>query len=251
MIYAVILAGGKGTRMNSNNINKVALKIDGKPLIVYAVEKVTEFADKVIVVIGAYADSVKQCLTNFQVEYAYQDQQLGTADAVARALNLIKNSSDNLVLIGYGDHMMHYKNNTIKQLIDYHKTRDADLTLVSVFFDDPNLLAWGRVIKNKQGKIIAIVEQKDATEEELKIKELNAGFYVVRASFLKKFLPQITPSPATGEYYLTDLVKLAVENGYKVENYTVDFAEVGYGVNTPQQLKLTEQMLIKSKQDSN
>ncbi|GIW62493.1 MAG: UDP-N-acetylglucosamine pyrophosphorylase [Patescibacteria group bacterium] len=246
MIYTVILAGGKGTRMNSVNINKTALPIAGKPMIVYAVEKIAEISDKIIVVVGAYAESVKQCLKNYDIEYAYQAQQLGTADAVKQALPLIENENS-LVLIGYGDHMMHYKKQTIKDLISFHKTHNSGLSLVSVTYDNPDSLGWGRVIRNSNGEVTAIVEQKDANPQERKIKELNAGFYVIESGLLKQYLPQIKPSPVTGEYYLTDLVKLAVTDNFKVLNYSVDFNEVGYGVNTPEQLKLAEQMILKAK----
>lgn len=238
-IIGIILAAGKGTRINSHKVNKVCLPFNGKPLINYAVNLMQQVAEQTIIVVGAYSDSVKQVLTNETVTYVYQQDQLGTADAVKTAIHSLQKPVD-LVLVGYGDHMMFYNPTTIQQLISLHQQTQASMSLISCVYDKPNELSWGRIIRNNQGKIIDSREQKDATEAEKKITELNAGFYCFDFNFLKANLAKVPRSPVSGEYYINSLVKIATDQGLTVSSLKVPFHQVGIGINNKEELQLSQ-----------
>ena len=246
MIAAILLAAGKGTRIKSKDRNKVTLPFLNKPLIVYGVDLMNGIADKTIVVVGAFHESVKEVLEGHDVVFAYQHNQLGTAHAVKAGLLKIDDLSLNpeSVIICYGDHTMFYKRETVQALLNKHENGDANLSLLTTHYPEPNRLAWGRIIRDKKDSVIAIVEQKDATEEQKKITEINPGFYVVRTNFLWKAVYRIDPSPVSGEYYITDLIKIAVEDGERINTMTVPFNEVGIGINKIEELEESQKIYI-------
>src|SRR3989344_6532086 len=180
-IAGIILAAGKGTRINSasGGKNKVTLPFLNKPLIIYGVELLQTYAKPVVVVIGAFADSVKDVLQSHDVIYAYQKELLGTGDATKAGVESLNKifEKPNSVLVGYGDHTMFYKNETVKQLIELQTKSLAAISMITTVHHSPDKLAWGRIIRNEKGDIIDSIEQKDATEEQKKIKELNTCFY--------------------------------------------------------------------------
>ncbi len=251
MITSIILAAGKGKRMNSKNNNKVANLFAGKPLVSYGVELMKKVSQKQIVVLGAFSNSVENVLKNYSnLIYAYQKKRLGTGHAVNIALKEIEknNLKPKIILVGYGDHMMFYKENTIKNFIDNHIKNQAAMSLITVFYDNPDKLAWGRIIKDKKTNlIINSVEQKDASPKEKKIKELNAGFYCFDYQLLKKFINKIPKSKITGEYYLNSLVKIFADSDFKVISFPVGFEEVGIGVNNKEELEISEKLFLSLK----
>lgn len=240
-VIGLILAAGKGTRINSHQSNKVCLPFANRPLIVYAVKLMKAVAQQTVVVVGAFAQSVKQALADYKVIYVTQTQQLGTAHAVKTAIRALKTKPD-LVLVGYGDHMMFYQPETIKKLIKLHLESRAVMSLISCQHENPNELAWGRIIRDKHGRVIDSREQKDATDDEKQITELNAGFYCFDFAFLKANLDKIPLSPISKEYYLNSLVKIASDQGLTVSALHVPFAEVGIGINCEEELVLSEQL---------
>ena len=209
-------------------------------MIAYGVETLLPVAQQIIVVVGAFSESVKQALKDYPVTYVHQYKRLGTGHAAMVGLKAIK-SSPSCVLVGYGDHMMFYKKDTIEKLIKLHKEKNATITLVSTFYDHPNELAWGRIIRGKDGDVLDIVEQKDATESQRSIQEINPGFYCFDFEFLKKYFPKLKKSPVTKEYYLTDMIKMAVSLGKKVAALQVPFGSVGIGVNRYEELGRSQQ----------
>ncbi len=241
-VGAIILAAGKGTRMKSETQNKVALLFHGKPIIAYGVEMTLQVANHVVVVVGAMAESVKKSLEGFDVEYAQQSDQRGTGHAAHVGLETLKNHKPELVLVGYGDHMMFYKPERIRELIQLHKDETADISLLTTIYSSPNEIAWARIIRDDQNNVVGLVEQKDATEQQRKIEEVNPGFYCFNATFLEEFLPQITESPVTHELYLTDLLQLASKHGKKIVALSVPFQEVGIGVNRPEELHESQKL---------
>lgn len=250
MIIGIILAAGKGTRMKSKDKNKVALPFLNKPLIVYSVKLMKQVANKTLVVIGAFHESVKEALKKFKVIYAYQKKRLGTAHAVKVAVEKIieLNLSPQLVLVGYGDHTMFYKKEDIKKLIALHQKEKAIMTLITVEHDNQNL-HWGFILRNKKGEIIDSIEYKDADEEiRGKIKELNAGFYCFDFNFLKKYIQKVPRSIVTGEYYINSLIKIATNLGFKVCALKVPFSSVGIGVNRWDELEESQKLYLKMKQ---
>ncbi len=251
MISSIILAAGKGTRMNSKTNNKVINLFAGKPLIFYGIELMKKVSQKQIIVLGAFSDSVKNILKNYSnLIYTYQKKRLGTGHAVKIALKEIEkmNLKPKLILVGYGDHMMFYKKNTIKNFINNHIKNQAAMSLISVFYDNPDELAWGRIIRDKKTNlVIDSIEQKDATFEERKIKELNAGFYCFDYQLLKKFINKTPKSKITGEYYLNSLVKIFADNDFKVISFPVNFEEVGIGINKKEELEASEKLFLSLK----
>jgi len=250
MVIGVILAAGKGTRINSKKVNKTAFLFNNKPIIQYGIDLFDKITDKTIVVVGAYAKSIKKILKGKKIYFSYQKNLLGTGEAVKSALQKIDQLkfSSNLLLVGCGDHLMFYKQNTIKKLIKKHQEKKAQVSLITVFYDQPDKLAWGRIIRDEKGLVIGIVEQKEADQEIKKIKELNAGFYCFNTQFLRGNINKIKKSPLSGEYYLTDLVKIAQEKNNKIVSLKVPFQEVGIGINTQEQLDKSERLYKKFKE---
>jgi len=230
----VILAAGKGTRIKSKNINKVVLPLAGKPMISYVVAKLLNMKlPDIFVVVGFAKKSVMEVLGN-KVKYVIQKKRMGTASAVRAAINDIE--SFNTVLILQGDDSAFYPRALLENLLLAHQKKSPVITLLTVKKKNP--LGLGR-IKRKKGKVMAIVEEKNASDEERKINEINAACYVFSVPFLKKYLPKIKLNPLKKEYYLTDLVEIAVKNELPIETYTAP-EKIFMGVNTQEELKLAQ-----------
>ncbi len=240
------MAAGKGTRIDSKKINKAAYPFLGQPMILYAVELLEEICDKTIVVVGALAQSVKEALKGKDVIYAYQKQQLGTGHALKAGFEVAIPYSPTIVLAGYGDHMMFYKKETIKSLIAAHKEAKAAVSLIVTDYKEPDKLAMGRIIRGKDKLIIDIIEQKDANEKQRQIQELNAGFYCFDFQFLLKNIDKLKKSEKTHEYYLTDMVKIAIGQGGRVIGFPVPFAQVGLGVNRYEELIKSQKLYLQT-----
>ncbi len=242
-VASIILAAGKGTRINSKDINKVAYNFLSKPMVIYGVKIFEKVSSPVIVVVGAFAESVKEALRDFpEIVFVTQKEQLGTGHAVRSALKKLEDRPPRLVLIGMGDHMMFYKQKTIQKLIDTHLKEKATVTFVTTLYDKPDELAWGRVERDKNKVVRDIVEQKDATEKQRKIKEVNAALYCFNYRFLKEHIRGIKKSPVTGEYYLTDIILRAFKRYKKVIGMRVRFREVGIGVNREDELEKSQSL---------
>lgn len=245
-ITGIILAAGKGTRIKSNGTNKVSYLFLNKPIILYGVELFEKICDEIVVVVGAYAQSVKDIIDGKRkIKYVLQKKRLGTGHAVKLALAELKKDAPSLVLIGMGDHMMFYKAQTIKKLIDKHIKQKCAVSFISTKYHDPDALAWGRVERDKSGNVLDIVEQKDASAKQLKIKELNSAFYCFEYSFLRNNISKIKKSEVTKEYYLPDLIKIALVNKQKVHAMVVHFREIGIGINKKEELENSQKLYKK------
>lgn len=244
MIVGIILAAGKGTRIRSKDRNKVTLPFLNKPLIIYSVELMQAVCDKTVVVIGAFAQSVKAVLKKYPIIYAYQKEQLGTAHAVQVGLDKIKSFSHmpDIVLVGYGDHMMYYSLNNAAELIKYHKEKKAVMTIVTTMMEKP--FGYGRIIRNAKKNVIAIVEEKEAGDKVKKIKEINAGLYCFNYDFLKNNLKKIQQSSVSNEYYLPDLVKIAIFQNMKVAGLVIPYSNVGIGINRTEELEESQKLYL-------
>lgn len=230
----VILAAGKGTRIKSKNINKVVLPLAGKPMISYVVAKLLNMKlPDIFVVVGFAKKSVMDVLGD-KVKYIIQKKRLGTASAVRAAMKDI--ASYNTALVLQGDDSAFYTKELLINLLMVHQKKSSVITLLTVRKENP--FGLGR-IKRKKGKVIAIVEEKNASDEERKINEINAACYVFSVSFLKKYLPKIKLNPLKKEYYLTDLVEIAVKNELPIESYTAP-EKIFMGVNTQEELTLAQ-----------
>lgn len=244
MITGIILAAGKGTRINSREVNKVVLPFLGKPIIKYGVDLFSEITNPLVIVVGAFAESVQKVLSNDAVLYAHQEKQVGTSDAVWQGLKQLASYTPQLVLVGYGDHMMFYKKQTIKDLIQKHREEKASMSVITTLYDNPT--GYGRIVRNKEGYVVDCIEEKDATNDQKHIKEINSGLYCFDYPFIYENIPHIKPSPVTGEYYLTDLIKIAAEQQKKIVGFQVPFEEVGIGINKEQELTQSQKLYLEN-----
>ncbi len=236
-IDVVILAAGKGTRMKSDLPKPLHLLL-GKPLINYVIESAAPLADNPpLIIVGYGGDQIKDTLGD-QLRYASQSELLGTGHAVQQAEDLLRGQSD-LVLVLYGD-MPLVRTQTLQNLIQTQKTNSGPLTLLTFLDDNPR--GFGRITRNQSGLIQKIVEEVDATPEQLEIKELNAGMYCFKADWLWSSLKKLTPS-ASGEYYLTDLIELAANEGQIASSVQIEDPDELIGINTRVHLAETAQIL--------
>lgn len=245
MIAGIILAAGKGTRIKVKNKNKVTLPFLNKPLITYGVDLLTSLADRVVVVVGAYHESVKSTLKDYEVIYAYQKKRLGTAHATKVGLDKLASLSlqPELVIVAYGDHTMFYQKEKIAEFIETHNRQKAALTFITTIMPDP--FGYGRIIRNSSGEVVAIVEEKNATEEQRKIKEINAGFYCFDYEFIIKNINKIKKTSGSKEYYLTDLIEIALKQSKKVVGVVLPFSEVGIGINRHVELEESQKLYLE------
>ncbi|MFA6081819.1 MAG: NTP transferase domain-containing protein [Patescibacteria group bacterium] len=233
---AVVLAAGKGTRMQSD-IPKVLHLLHGRSLIDLTLSQVNQSAINQTVVVVGYAKSavVAEIESHkYSVDFALQDQQLGTGHAVQMAIPQIK-SNTSTVIVTYGD-MPFVSSDIFNQLIAKQQQTNAAVVLTSVFFDDPMKPAFGRIKRDINGRIEKIVEQKVASPAELKIQECNAGPVAYDYQWLIKALPKLKRNPQSQEYYLTDLAEEACLEGRLVESIVAENENEVFGINTVEHL---------------
>jgi bifunctional UDP-N-acetylglucosamine pyrophosphorylase/glucosamine-1-phosphate N-acetyltransferase len=247
-IAAVILAAGKGTRMaggDQSPIPKVMYEISGKPIISYSVQNLKNAGiDTVVVVVGYQKESIENFLGE-KVLYAVQTEQLGTGHAVMAAREKLAGESE-AVLVCYGD-MPLFKPSTIKSLIEVYDREKPAIAMLSIILDDPEFWAFGRIVRNEAGDVVASIEQRDCNEEQLKIKESNPCFYIFNSHWLWSNLDKLSTENAQGEYYLTDIIKVAIDQGKKIIAMPITDETEALGINTPEQLKMAEEILAKNR----
>ncbi len=225
---AIILAAGRGTRMNAKTKNKVAFKLNGQPMIAHTVDHLYQVGiNNIIAVVGYQADSVRQALGN-KVKYAHQTDQMGTGHAVKASLPYLDSTVQTLLTV-YGDDSAFYPPSLFTEMVAKKESLGCDILFLTIHKDDPTGL--GRIVRDAQGKILRIVEEKNATEDERKIREINTGFYCFDRDFLVQYIEQIQKNPVSGEYYLTDMVEIAIKNGKKVEALFIKDDSIWHGVN--------------------
>ncbi|HRN96354.1 MAG TPA: sugar phosphate nucleotidyltransferase [Candidatus Levybacteria bacterium] len=238
-IWAVILAAGKGTRMNSQSTNKVAMKVAGVPMLVRTVQNLQQSGiNNICIVVGFAKESVMNLFDN-SVHFAQQGEQLGTGHAAKVGVDsLPENTTDIIVL--YGDDSYIYTPDIYKKLLTIHQTQKADLSFITLTVDNPTGL--GRIVRDSTGNVIGIVEEKDATDEQKKITEINPACYIFSYSFFKEYIDTVPKSPVTGEYYLTSLIEIAVQEHARIETYTVTGIN-WRGINTPEELQQADTLM--------
>lgn len=230
----VVLAAGQGTRMKST-LPKVLHSLAGKPMLQHVLDTAKALEPKKIIVVhGHQGEQIVQAVNDKAITFVEQIPQKGTADALAKALPFFNENES--VLILYGDVPL-MSAESLKKLID--NTPENSLGLMSAQFENP--FGLGRIIRDSGGSIIRIVEQKDATKEQQAITEVNTGIYYAKAHMLQKWLPLITNDNQQREYYLTDIVSLAVKEGTTIVSVSPDTNEV-LGVNDREQLAQAERL---------
>jgi bifunctional UDP-N-acetylglucosamine pyrophosphorylase/glucosamine-1-phosphate N-acetyltransferase len=244
-IGAIILAAGRGKRMNLAEANKVTLALAQKPIIMHIVEFMSAVSiSTIVVVVGHAKESVMAALSGKEVLFAEQHEQLGTGHAAQCALEVLPAHITEVCVV-YGDDAVLYTEENreiIHELFTTHLASDAAFTFLTIEQDEP--VGLGRIVRDREGNLLSIVEEKDATEEQKHIKEINPGCFVFQVEFLKHYLPQVEKSPVTGEYYLTSLIDMAIMHGEKV--LTVRGGKRKWrGVNTPEELQEAEKLLLQ------
>ena len=231
-LAAVILAAGKGTRMNSN-VPKVLHKVGGKSMIVHVINTAKSLgAEKIITVLGYKYAMIQKALENETVDCVLQLKQIGTAHAVLQCRELLNNFQGN-VLILYGDVPL-TKVKTLSKLLEVHAQKGAWSTILTTDLPDPT--GYGRIIRNPDHSLMKIVEEKDATEEEKQIPEINSGIYVFDAQILFRLLPLVGNNNKQNEYYLPDVLNLIIQEKGKVAIDKINnYIEI-QGVNNTKQL---------------
>lgn len=234
-IKTIILAAGKGTRMKSST-PKVLHKIFGKTLIERVIDSVIKAnaADEIFCIVGHQAENVSQYIDNkyknskINIDSILQHPQLGTGDAVFKAYEKLKEFKGN-VLVLCGDTPL-LTDNTLKEFINYHNETKSVLTVMSAKFENPK--GYGRIIRNDNGNVSDIIEEKDASSEQKLINEVNAGVYCFDWEKVSPAFFELTTNNEQGEYYLTDIVSWSVKNDFKVQGYILEDNTEIFGINS-------------------
>jgi len=239
-IAAIVFAAGKGTRMGSFT-PKVLREIAARPMISLTLENLRRSSFREIVVVVGYKKDQLIKETAGASKFAYQKETLGTADAVARGLSKIGKNINTVVALN-GDDSAFYRPLTIKKIINSHYENGAVVSFVSFVKENPEGL--GRVVRNRKGELVSIIEEKEATLKQKQIKEVNDGLYVFNKKWLKENIRKVKKS-IVGEYYIVDLIKLALKQNKKVNVFKLQNSDEWQGVNTEKQLKEANRKMLK------
>lgn len=242
---AIILAAGQGKRMKSKQA-KVLHVLAGKPMLSYPVELARRAElQTILVIVGHQAEQVANALSGSQVTTILQDPPLGTGHAVLQAKKALKDFNGTLLILN-GDTPL-LRDETIRRLWALHRKEKAVLTLLTTRLSKPR--GYGRVLRNQDGTISRVVEEKDTTPEERTIREVNTGVYVIDKSFLFEGLEKVRPNNRQKEYYLTDVIHIAAREGKRLIGLEADSEEV-IGINSRADLAAAERILRKRINDA-
>ena len=241
-LAVVVLAAGQGTRMKSAHA-KVLHRLGGKPLIRHVLDACTPLgATRTVVVVGHQAAKVEAACDGYGAAFALQREQRGTGHAVGVACEAQLDGFTGDVVVLYGDVPL-LETATLQRLVRRHREQGALLSLLTTVLDDP--FGYGRIVRDGAGRLEAVVEERDASDAQKPIREVNPGIYCVRSGFLIEALAGLTPNNAQGELYLTDIVATAVGRGGPVVTEPVDPHEVA-GINSRADLAGLESVLRRT-----
>lgn len=246
----VVLAAGKGTRMKSE-LPKVLVELNGCPMIKYLMGSIKKSGideNPIIIVSPDNKEIIKQTLKDYRFDTCIQETQLGTGHALSCVESSILNKNYEHIIVFYGDHPF-VQSQTIKFLVNSHNHINTPIAMMTTIVEDfkewrKACFSWGRIVRDELG-IKNIIESKDATQEQLQIKEINPGFYCFKADWLWENIKNLKNNNKQKEYYLTDLIFLATKQGYKIHDIPVDTWET-IGINSLEELALAEE-LFKSR----
>ena len=239
------MAAGLGTRMKSRRA-KVLYELGGAPLIAYVVRAAQALEPRsIITILGHQAEEVERAVlaeVGELASFVIQERQRGTGDAVESARRVLEDS-DSLVLVLSGDVPM-IRVETLQKLIEHHNNNAAACSILSVRLENPT--GYGRIIRDESGAFRKIVEQRDATEDERQVREINSGIYCFEAKSLFDALRKVEPKNDQGEYYLTDVAEIILKSGGNVSVYLINDAREVSGVNTRAELAEFENLVRRS-----
>jgi bifunctional UDP-N-acetylglucosamine pyrophosphorylase/glucosamine-1-phosphate N-acetyltransferase len=241
-LCAIVLAAGKGKRMKSD-LPKVLHELAGKPIVQHVLDMLSELdVERVIVVVGHQAKKVIESIRSPGVVFVEQKQQLGTGHAVKVAEDELADTAGDVLVLN-GDVPL-LRPETVRGLIAEHRRRNSAGTVLTASLSNP--AGYGRIVRGENGKVLRIVEHKDATEAERQIAEINSGTFVFKRTPLFEALTRIDSDNRQGEYYLTDVMKILLELGMPIAAYRAEDYRETLGVNSAEELDLIERV-IKAK----
>lgn len=228
-----------------SELPKVYHKLAGKPLLEHVIDKVKALGpEKILVVVGYKKELILEHFKDAGVEFVEQKEQLGTGHAVLQAEEKLKGFTGEVLVLA-GDVPL-LKSKTLEDLLNFHRKHAASATDLTAKLPDAG--NYGRVVRDKEGRILKIVEKKDASEEELKIREINTGTFCFDSRQLFSALKKVRPDNAQKEYYLTDTIEILRSEGKPVYAFRAEDHKETLGVNTREQLKELEEYLAKKQQ---
>jgi len=233
----VILAAGKGTRMNSG-LPKVLHKLHEKTLIDYVLDesKLLNPIETILVVGFKKNQVISHTKNRINLKYVTQKEQLGTGHAVLQTEKLLKDKKGHILIL-YGD-VPNIKASSLQPIIENHIINNRDLTLITAEVDNP--AGYGRIIRKKNGQLLKIVEEKDCNDNERMIREWNPGIYIFKIPEAFKILNTIKANNASKEYYLTDAIELSQQSNMKIKAIKIENSDEVLGINTIKQLEELE-----------
>jgi bifunctional UDP-N-acetylglucosamine pyrophosphorylase/glucosamine-1-phosphate N-acetyltransferase len=241
-VSAVILAAGKGVRMVSA-LPKILHPVAGKPMTVHIIDQVKAAGiSDIVLVIGFGRQQVEEALSGRQIKFVVQEQQLGTGHALMHAAEAVDHDGQVLVLAGDTPLLTAA---LLKELIDYHKEQGAKATVLSCMTDNP--YGYGRIIRDNEGYLERIVEEKDADADQKTIKEINSGIYCFDAGLVFDCLSQLKNNNAQQEYYLTEVFEIMKRENKPVAVFMSPDSESVYGINDREQLAFAESVIRRRK----
>ena len=247
-ITALVLAAGLGTRMKSSRA-KVLHEVLSKPMILHVMDTIkTLDIDHTYVVVGHQKAKVAALMSGYKASCVIQEEQLGTGHAVLCAENELRKIGGTVLILS-GDVPL-IRPETLQKMLAGHLQNKPALTLMTTMLDDPS--NYGRIVRNNLGELLGIIEEKDATDDQKKIREINAGIYCAETPFLFEALQKVGTDNKQGEMYLTDIVKIAIDYGLQVDTFSRASSEEVLGINSRSELDRANKYLkqLKNKQQS-
>lgn len=242
-IAAVVMAGGKGTRMGSEK-PKVLHEVGGSPMIFYTLNTLNEIGiEDVFVVVSHKADEVIDTVApEYRVEFAHQLEPLGTGDAVKSALLRMKFEYETVMVLG-GDDSAFYTPGTLIEFINSHYDSQSVVSIMTL--EDPEKEKMGKVFRTEMDEFDQLLEYSDYSSLNLSSSEVNCGVYLFNHQWLMDNIDQLEKNPVKGEYYLTELLNMAKLQGERINIYKLENKDEWFGVNTPEELEMANRQFAK------
>ncbi|MYL30205.1 NTP transferase domain-containing protein [Halobacillus halophilus] len=238
--FAVVLAAGKGTRMKSD-LPKVLHEVCGKPMVEHVIDQLNCLSiDKIVTIVGHQSERIQDQL-GAAVDYAHQAEQLGTAHAVKMSREQLGHREGSTLIIT-GDTPL-ISSRTLSDCLNLHKETKSAATILTMLPEDPT--GYGRIIRNEQGEVERIVEEKDASEQERSVNEVNSGIFCFDNRLLFEALDLVSTDNEQGEYYLPDVIEVLQRKGKRISATSVKDVKEGLGINDRTQLAKAENILQK------